>query len=429
MSILQLVKYDGPNNVFAWKWPNQSLITGSQLVVNESQEAVFFSGGRALDIFGPGRHSLSTKNLPLLTSIVKIPFGPESPFTAEVWFVNKVHSLDVKWGTPTPIQVQDPKFGVMLPVRSFGQFGVQVENSAKFLFKLVGTTSRFDQDSMGRVFKGLFLTKAKDTLAQYVINKKISVLEISAYLEELSASLQEKITPTFSDYGIRLLNFFVNDVSVPENDPAVVQLKSALAKKAEMNILGYDYTQKRSFDVMEGAAKNPGAPGTVMGTGIGLGMGMGVGPQMNEAMGGISTRLDPRSSSVCPNCNAAVPAGKKFCPDCGTPLAGEPQKAAPVITCDKCGSPISQGAKFCPNCGDPYNPCPKCGTDLPREATVCTKCGYALPNPCPFCGTPLERPGLKFCPSCGKQLTKKCPDCQTDNDPKAKFCLNCGTKL
>jgi membrane protease subunit (stomatin/prohibitin family) len=427
MAIIDRVKYDGPNNVFAWKYNSDELSTWTRLIVNESQEAVFFSGGRALDVFGPGTHVLETKNIPLLTSILKLPFGGQTPFTAEVWFVNKIHSLDVKWGTPTPIQIQDPKFGLMVPVRSFGQFGVQIENSAKFLTKLVGTTQVFDQESLRRVFKGVFLTKAKDTIAQYVINKKISVLEISAYLEELSAHLMEKITPSMAEYGIKLLNFNVNDVSVPENDPAVVQLKSALAKKAEMNILGYDYTQKRSFDVMEGAAKNPGGAGGVMGAGIGLGMGVGMGVPMGQSMGGMAQGLDTGATTKCPNCGAMVSSGKKFCPDCGKPMSSGTQKGP--ITCDKCGFPISPTAKFCPNCGDPYNPCPKCGTDLPRNATQCGKCGYVLPNPCPFCGTPLDRPGLKFCPACGKSLTKKCPACQTDNDPSAKFCLNCGGKL
>jgi membrane protease subunit (stomatin/prohibitin family) len=428
MAIIDLVKYNGPNNVFAWKFPSEELSTWTRLIVNESQEAVFFSGGRSLDIFGPGTHVLDTKNLPLLTAIMKLPFGGKSPFSAEVWFVNKIHSLDVKWGTPSPIQIQDPKFGIMIPVRSFGQFGIQIENSAKFLTKLVGTTKIFDQDTVSRLFKGLFLTKAKDTIAQYVIGKKISVLEISAYLEELSTHLQEKITPYLSEYGIKLLNFYVNDVSVPENDPAVVQLKSALAKKAEMNILGYDYTQKRSFDVMEGAARNPGAPAGVMGAGIGLGMGVGMGTPMGQVMGGVASHIDPKATTKCPNCNANVPEGKKFCPDCGNPMIPGTAKSS-LITCDKCGSPISPSAKFCPNCGDPYNPCPKCGTDLPRGATVCTKCGYALPSPCPFCGTPLDKPGLKFCPSCGKSLTKKCSSCQADNDPNAKYCLNCGNKL
>ncbi|MDR2460249.1 MAG: SPFH domain-containing protein [Deltaproteobacteria bacterium] len=421
-----VIKFDGPSNIYAWKFPKEDIATWSQLIVNESQEAIFFKGGRALDVFGPGRYTLDTQNIPILSSLLKIPFGGQSPFSAEVWFVNKLHSLDIKWGTPTPIQIQDPKFGIMVPVRSFGQFGIQIENSAKFLVKLVGTTRLFDQDTLTKYFKGLYLTKVKDTLAQYVINKGISILEISAYLEELSKHIEEKITPMFSEYGIKILNFFVNDVSVPENDPAVIKLKNALAKRAEMNIIGYDYTQARSFDVMEGAAKNPGAPGTVMGAGIGLGMGVGMGGQMGGAMGGITQNLNATPSVKCPYCHASIPAGRKFCPDCGKALTDIP---VDKITCDKCGYEISPGAKFCPNCGDPYNPCPKCGTDLPRDATKCTKCGYELPNPCPFCGAALDRPGAKFCPSCGKSLTKKCPKCQTDNKPEAKFCLNCGEQL
>ncbi|MDR1039516.1 MAG: SPFH domain-containing protein [Deltaproteobacteria bacterium] len=436
MALIDLVKYNGPNSVFAWKFPSEELSTWTQLIVNESQEAVFFKGGRALDVFGPGRHTLDTDNIPLLTALVKIPFGGQSPFSAEVWFVNKAHSLDIKWGTPAPIQVQDPKFGIMVPVRSFGQFGIQVENSAKFLVKLVGTTKQFDQETLTRVFRGLFLTKTKDTLAQYLVKKGISVLEMSAYLDELSSHIQEKTAPFLADYGIKLLNFFVNDVSVPEDDPAVQQLKTALAKKAEMNIIGYDYTQQRSFDVLEGAARNPGGAGAaVMGAGIGLGMGAGMGAAFGQQAAGVAAGVSvapPGQRIQCPACRAEAPAGTRFCPNCGKPMGAQPGAAQPKadIRCSKCGTPMSADARFCPNCGDPYNPCPKCGQDLMKGAASCPSCGYVLPAPCPKCGQPLDRPGLKFCPSCGQSLAPlPCPKCGTANQPGAKFCLNCGQQL
>ncbi|MDR2612009.1 MAG: SPFH domain-containing protein [Deltaproteobacteria bacterium] len=434
MAIIDLVKYSGPNSVFAWKFPSEELSTWTQLIVNESQEAVFFKGGRALDVFGPGRHTLDTDNIPLLTSLIRLPFGGQSPFSAEVWFVNKAHSLDVKWGTPTPIQIQDPKFGIMVPVRSFGQFGIQVENSAKFLAKLVGTTRQFDQETLTRVFRGLFLTKTKDTLAQYLVKKGISILEMSAYLDELSDHIRDRTAPFLAEYGLKLLNFFVNDVSVPEDDPAVIQLKGALARKAEMNIIGYDYTQQRSFDVLEGAAKNPGGAGAaVMGAGIGLGMGAGLGAAFGQQAAGAAAAVSiapPGQRVRCPACGAETASGTRFCPSCGKPLQQQAQQAQREIRCDKCGTLMSPDARFCPNCGDPYNPCPKCGQDLPKGATSCPSCGYALPTPCPKCGAALDRPGLKFCPSCGFAVgPKKCPKCNTDNAPAAKFCLNCGQKL
>ncbi|MDR2366932.1 MAG: SPFH domain-containing protein [Deltaproteobacteria bacterium] len=433
MAIIDLVKYNGPNSVFAWKFPSEELSTWTQLIVNESQEAVLFKGGQALDVMGPGRHTLSTANVPILSNLFRLPFGGSSPFTAEVWFVNKAHSLDIKWGTPSPIQLQDPKFGIMIPVRSFGQFGIRIENSSKFLIKLVGTVPVFDQETLVRHFKGLYLNKVKDSLAGYLVKKKIGVLEINAYLDELSVHMQERIKPTMDEYGIELINFYVNDISVPENDPAVIQLKAALAKKAEMDIIGYNYQQERTFDTLEGAATNPGAgQAGIMGAGIGLGMGLGVGGVMGNQFGGMAQNLSVTGGGTrCPNCQGLIPDGKRFCPDCGQAIGQGQLKPAgprPVVTCDKCGTVIPPDAQFCPNCGDPYNPCPKCGKDLPAGTAKCPDCGTLIPQPCPLCGKKVE-PDAKFCPSCGGALSKKCPGCGKDVPGPTKFCPNCGNKF
>ena len=225
MAIVEVVKYNGNPDVFAWKYPSEELGTWTQLIVNESQEAVLFKGGKALDVFTSGRHTLDTANIPLLNKVVNLPFGGRSPFTAEVWYVNRVNSLDVKWGTATPIQLQDPKYGVFVPVRSFGQFGVRIDDAKKFLVKLVGTLPQFDKSSLLRYFRGLFITKAKDTISSYLIHKEISALEINAYLDELSAYMKERIEPVMAEYGITLVNFYVNDINIPEDDPAVRKLR------------------------------------------------------------------------------------------------------------------------------------------------------------------------------------------------------------
>jgi membrane protease subunit (stomatin/prohibitin family) len=424
MAIVEVLKYNGPSSVFAWKFPNSELGTWTQLIVNESQEAVFFKGGQMLDVLGPGTHTLDTKNLPILTGLLKIPFGGKSPFAAEVWFVNKAHSLDIKWGTPTPIQIQDPKSGIMVPVRSFGQFGVTVENSQKFLVKLVGATSVFDQESMTKFFRGLYLTKVKDSIASYLIKKKVSVLEISAYLGELSDHMRSVLAPTLEDYGIELLNFYVNDVSVPENDPTIVKLKDALAKKAEMNIIGYDYQQERSFNALEGAAKNPGQAAMVGAMGIGLGL--EAGRVLGGQLSGVAANATLQQGKIvdCPKCGAKVPDKHKFCQNCGGPISGQK-----TVKCDKCGTVMSSNAKFCPNCGDPYNPCPNCGEDLPEGTLKCPSCGFDFPMPCPLCGKPLTDANGKFCPNCGGALSKTCPKCNAEVKESTKFCPQCGQKI
>lgn len=433
MAIVDVLKYNGEPGVFAWKYPGEELGTWTQLIVHESQEAVLFKGGQALDIFGPGRHILDTANIPILNNVINLPFGERSPFAAEVWYVNKVHSLDIKWGTPTPIQIQDPKYGIFTPVRSYGQFGLKIDQANKFLIKLMGTLPVFDSENIRKYFRGLYLTKAKDTISSYLVHKQISLLEINAYLDELSEHLKNKIEPVMLDYGLQLINFYVNDISVPEDDPAVNQLKAALAKRAEMNIIGYSYQQERSFDTLEGAATNPGAgQASLMGAGLGLGMGVSLGGAVGGQFGGLAQNLNISTPSAkqCPKCRIAVPGEAKFCLDCGASLTAD-SLGKPPIKCDKCGAAFSPSAKFCPQCGDAYNPCPKCGADLPNGLTQsqCPLCGYSLPKPCPKCGQPLESQGTKFCSYCGEGLVRCCPACQVELAETVKFCPECGTKI
>ena len=145
MALINIVKYDGDADVFAYKHPNDALSTWTQLIVNNSQEAILIKGGKLCDTFGPGRYTLSTENIPLLRKIANIPFGGRSPFTAEVWFINKLFNLDIKWGTPSPIQLQDPKYKIIVPVRANGIFGINISEAELFLTKLVGTLRIFDK--------------------------------------------------------------------------------------------------------------------------------------------------------------------------------------------------------------------------------------------------------------------------------------------
>lgn len=307
MALIDVIKFEGDPKTFAWKHPSDELRLGTQVVVNESQEVVLFKSGQALDRLGPGRHTLETKNIPLLRKVVNIPFGGQSPFKAEIWFVNKVHSLAIKWGTPSPIQIQDPKYRVFIPVRSFGQFGIQVEDSRKFLTQLVGTMNSFTAETLTEYFKGLYITKVKDNISQYIVKKNVSILHINSYLDEISEFIKQKIEKTFENYGIRIINFYINDINVPEDDPAVVKLKTALAKKAEMDIVGYSYTQERSFDTLQKVADNPGSEQSgVMGAGIGMGMGMGLGGSIGGQFGAMAGNFDVAGSKTAPTMMAGV---------------------------------------------------------------------------------------------------------------------------
>lgn len=436
MAIVEVVKYNGPPNVFAWKYPSEELGTWTQLIVNESQEAVLFKGGKALDVFPSGRHTLDTNNIPILSKIVNLPFGGRSPFTAEVWYVNKLFKLDIKWGTASPIQIQDPKYGVFIPIRSNGMFGIQIEDTKKFLVKLVGTTPGFDEQSITKYFRGLYITKVKDAIAAYVVKKSISVLEINAYIDELSSHMKSRIEPEMAEYGIKLANFYVNEISTPEDDSAVQQLKSALAKKAEMNIIGYSYQQERSFDTMESAVQNDSlGAAPFMGAGMGLGMGVGIGGAMAGSMSDLAKQVSVSDASPqveCPQCHAQVSQGQRFCGSCGFDMqnfedSSKESMKKRVAKCSNCGAAINN-SKFCPECGRKINPCPECGSDMPEGAISCPECGYEVPPKCPKCGAAVSK-GTKFCPECGELLAKRCPKCGQLIDGDPKFCPDCGEKL
>lgn len=436
MAIVDVVKYNGAPNVFAWKYPSEELGTWTQLIVNESQEAILYKGGKALDVFPSGRHTLDTANIPILNKIVNLPFGGRSPFTAEVWYVNKLFKLDIKWGTASPIQIQDPKYGVFVPVRSNGIFGIQIDDSKKFLVKLVGTMPGFDEQCVIKYFRGLYITKVKDAISSYVVKKGISVLEMNAYIDELSAFMKERIEPEMYEYGIRLVSFYVNEISIPEDDPAVKKLKNALAKKAEMNIIGYNYQQERSFDTMESATQNESmGAAPFMGAGMGIGMGVGVGGAMAGSMSNIANQMSfdkKKDDSIeCRKCHAKVPVGQKFCGSCGCdmskPIEEESKKPEPVIVCAKCGAE-NKGSKFCMECGKKYIPCPECGADMEEGSSACNVCGYETPEKCPHCGVDLPK-NTKFCPECGTSVAKTCPKCGVAISGAPKFCPECGESL
>ncbi|MCI8335101.1 MAG: SPFH domain-containing protein [Lachnospiraceae bacterium] len=436
MAVVEIVKYNGPPNVFAWKYPNEELGTWTQLIVNESQEAVLFKGGKALDVFSSGRHTLDTKNIPILNEIINLPFGGRSPFTAEVWYVNRLFKLDIKWGTASPIQIQDPKYGVFIPIRSNGMFGIQIEDAKKFLIKLVGTAPGFDERSIIKYFRGLYMVKVKDAIAAYVVKKSISVLEINAYIDELSAHMKSRIEPEMEEYGIRLANFYVNEISTPEDDPAVEKLKEALAKKAEMNIIGYNYQQERSFDTMESAVQNDSlGAAPFMGAGMGIGMGVGVGGAMAGSMSKLAKQVsisDTAPQAECPHCHAKVSEGQRFCGSCGFDMQKPSQDSSNkngqrIAKCSNCGVAI-KNSKFCPECGKKINPCPECGSDIPEGSVSCPECGYEVPKKCPKCGAAASK-GAKFCPECGEALAKPCPNCGQSIEGEPKFCPDCGEKL
>ncbi|NWJ40692.1 MAG: SPFH domain-containing protein [Geothrix sp.] len=283
MSIIDLVKWDDPGNLVVWKSDKSELTTMTQLIVNESQTAILFKNGQRCDLFGAGRHTLSTGNIPLLNKLINLPFGGKSPFAAEVWFVNHAVPLDLKFGTPTPLQLEDPVYQIVVPVRAFGQFGLQVEDPGLLVHKLVGTRLGMDQETLVGHFKGILISRLKSRIAQVIVREKIGVLEIETLLDDISRSLEEAYAPDFAEYGLAMRAFRIMSISVPEDDTSVQELKRAKAAAARRRIEGTNYAQERGFDVLQASASNEGAGGGFASLGVGLGMGQAMG-QMGQAL-------------------------------------------------------------------------------------------------------------------------------------------------
>lgn len=280
MAIIDVVKWESNNTEFCHKFPSQDLRLGTTLVVNTSQTAFFVKGGVICDQFDePGTHTIETENIPVLSKLINfVVRGGDSPFQAEVWFINKITKLDMKWGTPIPIQLEDPKYHIIVPVRAFGQYGIKVVDPRLFLETLIGNMPSFTADTIDQYFKGKLMSNLNTALAKTMIEQEVSILDISLHLLDLSDSCQKIINQYFINYGLELVDFSVISVNVPENDPSFIKLKEAKANLAQLSVAGRDFYQmQRSFDVLEKAAENEGAGGPMMGVGMGLGFGNAVG--------------------------------------------------------------------------------------------------------------------------------------------------------
>ncbi len=283
MAIIDVVKCEVNDEELIYKFPSDDLRIGTQLVVYPTQTAFFVKGGKIFDSFESGTYTIKTNNIPILNKVVNIPFGFESPFKAEVWFVNQIAILDSKWGTTNPIQIEDPKYNIIVPVRAFGQYGFTISEPRKFLEKMVGNMTSFTVDKVNQYFKGLVMSVIVNIISDKMTIDNISILNINSHLTEISNFCKEKIQTYFENYGIGVDNFYVMSINVPENDPSFVRLKAAKDLTARLKITGSDvYQMERSFDVLEAAAVNESGSNNLINAGIGLGAGLNIGNQVGS---------------------------------------------------------------------------------------------------------------------------------------------------
>lgn len=383
--IADIIKYEGDNSTFIWKHPYEDFNTTTQLIVHESQEAIFFLNGQALDLFGPGRHTLETQNIPLLRRLINIPTDGDTTFHCEVYFINKTEQMAIRWGTDSKVQYVEPTYKFPLSIGASGEMSLSVDDSRKLLVKLVGSERVLDRQRLTTYFRSILMTRVKTYIAQTMRANAINIFEIDESLEVFSSDLHTRLVPDFLDYGIQLNLFYVTTIVKPDGDPQYEKFKElhfrqyadiAEAKlrqqtdviyaqtEAQKVVIdsqaqatkrmqeGYTYQQERGFDVAQDAARNETA-GQFSNMGIGLGMMAGLGGTVggvvsgavSDAFAGIGTVTSQiGTNKFCDQCGAELTPGAAFCDECGAPQASPD-------TCVKCGFKFIKPGKFCPKCG------------------------------------------------------------------------------
>ena len=294
------IKYNGEADELVWKFPYENLSVGAQLIVNQSQEAIFLKGGAVCDIFGAGTHTLSANNIPLLQRLINLPFGGNTPFTAEVWYVNKAVRRNLSFGTPTPIDLLDPLYNVSVPVRSYGDYGIQVTDSSAFLQQIVGTLHLVTTGDIIEQFKALVVQKLTVSISKFVIQREVTVVKINAYVDEIANYVRDAINEEFAQYGVRITNFNIISLNFDKEDANVKKILDSQSEASKRRMEGYTYQQERQLDVMQTAAGNEGNAGQTMGAGMGLGMGFGIGGMFGQQMGNMAGVMQPQNMQTPP---------------------------------------------------------------------------------------------------------------------------------
>jgi excisionase family DNA binding protein len=247
---------------------------GSAIIVRESQAAVFYRDGKALDVFGPGRHQITTANLPLLSSLLRLATGGNDLFTAEVYFVNMIEFTDWKWGTQEPVTLRDQDFGVVR-VRAFGNYSVQVSDPQLFVTKIVGTGSGYQTNQIQDFLRGIIVARFADVLGE----TKVPVLDLPSMQDEVAAAVRSKLSDEFDSFGLALKTFFLQNISLPE------EVQKAIDQRAAMGAIGdmQRFMQYQAAQAVRDAAQQEGGGG-LTGAGVGLGAGAGLGAVLGQTM-------------------------------------------------------------------------------------------------------------------------------------------------
>ena len=488
--LASIIKYEGDNETLVWKHPIEDFNFGSQLIVHESQEAIFFRDGQALDLFGAGRYTLQTQQLPLLEKIYKLPTDTEGTFHSEVYFVNLATQMGIKWGTDSKVRLFDPASGLHIEIGASGEFNIRVTDSRKLLLKVVGTTGGLGQEQLLGIgngkgfFRSMVMTQVKSYLAQTIKENAINILEIDEHLMSLSGALRERINAALDEYGLTMPEFYVSRIVTPDDDPNFRRMKEQYAEQyllvrqegirkaeaeaaadrkaveaqtaARMKIIGAQgeaealkIQKQAEAEAYRMQAEAEAAEMRMKGytyqqeTSRQVGMeamknGLGGGANAAGALGdlaGLGVSLGAMGSVIGMTKDALNPMTQ----DAAQMGAAVGAAVAGGWDCPVCGHK-NITTNFCPDCGGKKPEaktgwdCAQCGTKN-IQSKFCPNCGAKKPEEasgwtCPDCGT--KDILSKFCPNCGARKPEEkrgwiCPECGTKNI-MTNFCPNCGRK-
>ena len=474
MKLWDIIKYEGDNDTFIWKHPCEDFNALTQLIVHESQEAIFMADGQALDTFGAGRHTLETKNIPLLRRLVNIPTDGETPFHCEVFFINKTVQMAIKWGTDSKIRFIEPTMGIPVEIGACGELNLMVADSRKLLLKLVGTTSGIAWGDSGagftksiqNCFRPLISTAVKAHLVNAIKSKNISLLEIDENLEVLSEVLRENVTPGFEEYGLTIPQLYITNVLLPENDPNFRRLKDLYTVSFQTKMIQAETLVKTAHaeadatvvaaqrqaelerqtteteiarrqaerDLIRAqaeaqAARMAGMAEADVMAAKGYSQKDVITAEVQKAyaegIGNMTIGGGTGGSSIVGDMmglGLGMAAASAVAPQMNEMFQGfsgtSNNSATPAVSaermpeakCAKCGAILSENAKFCLECGEKVAP------KIPEGMITCPSCGEIVAKG-------------KFCPECGHKFVTVCPKCGQSVTAGAKFCLECGGKL
>ncbi len=394
MNISQVLQFEGPIDSLVWKNPIEDFNTTSQLIVDETHEALLVVNGNACDLFGPGRHTLETPNIPLVKRIINIPTDGQTTFPCKVFFINKVHQMDLTWGIPGEITLNDPVYDIFLHVGMCGNMNFQVADSRKFMLKMVGFRDQFDSETMVAKFRGIIKQYVKSYISKIMNVGKVSYFDMNENLFEISEVVKEQLIPIFADYGIDVIVFNIESITVPDEDFDAV--KKAKEARASRIIQGYTWQEERQMDIAQTFAGNEGTMGNIGGAVGGFMMGGAFGGSVADlARNALSPERIPTENPPKDLKSAASPIDDRN---------SKPFDVAGFV--DSLGNSGTQ-------------------TQPTSQAEVNNKSDLAGKF-CSHCGNPLAD-DMMFCPKCGTKQAKECPNCHTQLMPDAAFCHKCGT--